>query len=120
MFKLLPLLNLPTLQGLLGNPVRVFSFGTNDGSPVVTPYVTWQLISTNPLNNVDAGTTDDAVIIQVDVYGKSKNEVTEIAITIRKELEKIGYCVGQRELPSDGAGLFRVSTDFEIIIKNGL
>lgn len=98
--NLFALLDVPALQALLGNPVRVYPFG--EARPdVVVPYVTHQLITAVPDNNVDEPPEIDDERVQFNVWGTSVDAATTAAKALRLALEQHGIVNSYQTLGQD-------------------
>lgn len=92
----------PAVKELLesNDILRVWRFGYAPEQPEA-PYVTWQLISGQPNNNIDSRPASDHAIIQIDVYATDADIVDQVADAIRSAIELDSYIVRYGEADND-------------------
>lgn len=87
-------LNTPAVRALLGDPLRVFSFGDAGDGPVALPYVLWQTVGGEPENYLGDRPKVDRFSIQLDVYAESGKQARQVAEALLSELEPVAYVLG--------------------------
>ena len=92
------------------NYFRAFEFGMAT-EKVQLPYVVWQVVSGTPYNNYSCAASADKVVIQIDVYGKTGKESSNIAKAIRRVITLHGYITDIRGTSRDVDGVYRTSFD---------
>lgn len=107
---------------LLGNEPRVYLFG-EAAQGVQDPYAVWQTVSGTAENYLDSSPNIDRMTTQIDVYGKTANQVRSVAEALRNALEFSssnidgGYVVAWRGESRDPATRrYRYSFDIEWIL----
>lgn len=84
------------VQSKLGiNPTRLYPFGEAP-SLSTKAYAVWQIIGGTPENYLACPPDIDFFSIQVDVYGKTAQEVREAADALRVPIEAAAYIVAWR------------------------
>lgn len=78
------------LQALLGDPVRVFSFGEAP-QHVVKPYVVHQTVGGSPENYLGTAPDTDGLIVQVDVYAENPASAKAVTRVLVPLLEAQGH-----------------------------
>ena len=105
----------PQVRAVLGNPVRVYSFGQAEDSPgLVKPYLVWQNVGGTPSNSLADRPTNDTWNVQVDIYADTEEVAEEVAGLVIHEVETQAYVTsfnGQDRDP--GTRDFRFSFDLE-------
>lgn len=98
---------------LLGTPPRVYRHG-DAPQDVPRPYVTWSLISGLPENNLSDPPPVDHLVIQVDCWSQTDEQVEQLAIAVRDAIEPYahmtGFPVNERERDTK---LYRISLQFD-------
>ena len=89
-------LNIPAVQKYVGtNPARIYAFGKAVQN-TQTPYITWQVISTQPYRTLSQAPKADRVTVQIDCWvaqgeqGKEGTQMTTanaLAMSVRNALD---------------------------------
>ena len=74
-----------------GNILRAYEFGLAPDAPI-KPYLVWQDISGDPLNNIDCPAVTDHITIQIDIYTTDPLHLRTIREAVRKALELDHSC----------------------------
>ncbi|AYX95798.1 DUF3168 domain-containing protein [Acinetobacter baumannii] len=92
----------PAVRSLLesDNILRVWRFGKAPEQPE-TPYVTWQIITGEPNNNLDSRPDSDNAVIQIDVYATDEDVVEQVAESLQFAIELDCYIVRYGEVDND-------------------
>ena len=108
----------PVVVALLGDPLRVFSFGETEG-PADQPYVVHQEVSGQPENFLGDIADLDNHSIQIDVYSPDRTLSKQVAKAVRDALEKVAYTVsGAATSREPDTRLFRVSFDVSLFVQH--
>lgn len=111
--------NSAAVVALLGNPLRVFSFGEVEGQPVQAPYLVWQQVAGTPFNYLGEVPDLDNPTTQLDVYSRERTDARNIFKAVRDALETSAYLVnGPTESREPETNLFRVSFDLDWVIEH--
>lgn len=112
------LVNVATLQALLGSPVRVYPFGEAPAD-AAKPYVTHQLVTAVPDNNVDDPPEIDDERVQFTIWADDSATTSgpakayQIAAALRLVLEDAGTVNTYQTLGRDlETGLFGYLIDW--------
>lgn len=91
------LLNVPSVQAVLGNPVRAYAFGEAPKKPVY-PYLVYQTITGQPENYLGDRPDVDSETLQLDVWDSSNNSkrALQVAKLVRDAVEEDAYVSGWR------------------------
>lgn len=80
-------LNTPEIQKHVGvNPARIYAFGKAVQN-VQSPYITWQLVSSQPYNRLSRAPSADRVMVQIDCYAASEAAASALALSVRSALD---------------------------------
>lgn len=110
-------LNTPQIRAVLGDPLRLFSFGDAGDGPVANPYVLWQTIGGEPDNYLSDRPQVDRYTLQLDVYANDRKQAREVVELILPEIEARAYVVAWNgEFRDSETKLFRVSFDVDWIV----
>lgn len=102
------------IQQLGQNPVRFFPFGSAPQDTNAT-YAVWQTISGNPGNILKGRPKIDEWSVQIDVYGKTVDNVRKAAYAIIYAIEEQTYITSIRGEERDAESKFyRYSFDVQI------
>ena len=82
-----------SVQGLLGTPLRLYSFGEAE-QDVKLPYAVWQVIYGSPENYLNQSPDVDGYGLQVDVYGPTDTSVRQVVDAMAAALELHAHIVG--------------------------
>ena len=108
-----------SVKAVLGDPLRVFSFGEVEGQPVQTPYLVWQQVAGTPFNYITDVPDLDNPTTQLDVYATGRTEARDVFRAVRDVLEKEAKLVnGPTESREAETKLFRVSFDLDWVIDH--
>ena len=94
------------VQDLLGSPPRVYPWGENTDSPVVYPYVTFQLVSGTPESQLAGGSRVDEGTLQVDIWAKNADDTRAVRAALRDAVEpkcRITSWRGESKDPNTGS-----------------
>lgn len=106
------------VTALIGsNPCRCYPAGEADQG-VARPYVTYQQISGNPENYLNAAPDIDGSTTQVDCYGETLASARNTFTACRNALQAIGHVVSVRETGREAeTNLYRVSFDVDVYVN---
>ncbi|MDC4739172.1 DUF3168 domain-containing protein [Acinetobacter baumannii] len=92
----------PAVKALLesNNILRIWRFGSAPDQPEA-PYVTWQIITGEPNNNLDSRPDSDNAVIQIDVYATDQDVVEQVAESLQFAIELDCYIVRYGEVDND-------------------
>ena len=80
-------LNTPEIQKHVGvNPARIYAYGKAVQN-VQAPYITWQLISSQPYSRLSRVPNADRVTAQIDCYAISEAVASSLALSVRNALD---------------------------------
>jgi hypothetical protein len=97
--------------------VRLFPFGLAP-QEVQAPYVVWQNIGGAPENYLGSLPDADAYSVQVDVYGVTESDVSNVALAIRDAVEPDAYITGWGNTNRDyTTGLYRYNFSVDFIVN---
>lgn len=77
----------PAVRALIGDPLRMSSFGDAGPGPVAKPYVVWQTVTGEPINYLAQRPDIDRFQLQVDVYASSAVQARQVAAAILEAIE---------------------------------
>lgn len=109
-----PLYNLlrsaPAVTNLLGSHpnLKVYSFGQAP-TTVTLPYVTWQLVTGFPNNNLSSRPENDEHAIQIDIWAATAQSAEAVKIAIRDAVEAVTHITSW-----DGEGRDTPTSDYRI------
>lgn len=107
----------PILSPLVDSEIYpLFAPEPPDGQERKTPYIVWQVISSQPENTYDGITGHEWVRVQIDVYDKSYDNCVQLSHNVVSALDrhiKPSVYDGTQQLYDKDAKLFRQSIDFE-------
>lgn len=96
-------------------PLRVFPWGEAPQN-VATPYVTYAVVNGQPANLIDQKPLEDTMIVQIDVWGRTVEEASELMDVVSAVLEDNGHMTSFDTAERDpGTKLYRGRMDFDII-----
>lgn len=102
----------PAVQALLGSPPRVYPWGENPNSPVVYPYVTFQLASGSPEPQLAGGSRVDEGTLQIDIWAKAADDARAVRAALRDAVEPRCRITSWRgESKDPGTGSYRTGFD---------
>lgn len=90
--------------------VKVYASPAPEGTAL--PLVTYFLVSGAPENKLPSVPASDRLVIQVDVFSRSKSEVKTIARAVRDSAEPSAYMIDERDQYESEIMAHRVSMDF--------
>ena len=103
------------LKALLGNPIRIYPFGTKLGNSPTVPYGLYTLITANPLNVLHGKASVDSSTVQVNLYAESYDSLDKIYEALRKALEPYAYIGSYRTADNDeNTGLYGIIVEVEL------
>lgn len=106
------------VRALLGNPVRVYSFGQAEASPnLAKPYVVWQTIGGIPENYLGDRPEVDTWNLQIDIWADDARTARTVAEKVLQAIElecHVTSFKGEDRDPSTGD--FRFSFDVDWIV----
>lgn len=107
-----------SVRSVLGNPVRVYSFGQAEASPnLAKPYLVWQTIGGTPENYLGDRPEVDTWNIQVDIWADDAKSARSVAEKVLNAVEGVAYVMsfnGEDRDPTTGD--FRFSFDVDWIV----
>ena len=84
------------------------------------PYITWQIISATPNNNLSTTPEQDDQRVQIDVYSKSEQDCTVLAKLVRNAIEQVMHITfGPWNTYEADTGLYRWSMDVTWLLDRG-
>jgi hypothetical protein len=99
------------------NPCRLFLFGEAPQN-TTTPYAVWQTIAGTPENYLGNLPDADSYTVQVDVYGRSAQQVRDAAKALRDAYEPVAHIVRWGgESRDERTTHYRYSFDVDFITK---
>ncbi len=99
------------------NPPRIYRHGS---APQDTsrPYITWEVISGVPDNNLSDLPPSDRITVQVDVWHQTDSGVEALAIAARDAIEPIAHMTGiPINLREPETRLYRIGLQFDWILS---
>lgn len=102
------------VQAELGNPPNLWPFGEAPEG-VTDPYAVWQVITGAPENYINQVPDMDSYSLQVDVYGKTGESVTDVAKALRDAIEPHAHITswgGQSKDPETKRYRYTFSVDW--------
>lgn len=107
-------LDTPDVRALIGDPLRLFSFGDAGDGPVAKPYVLWQTVGGEPENYLGDRPEVDRFSVQIDVYATDGKKAREVVAAIVPLIETRAYVVSWNgEFRDYETKLYRVSFDVD-------
>lgn len=105
------------VKAIIDNPPKVYRHGDAPQN-VVKPYVTWEVISGLPDNNLSDVPGSDRYVIQVDCWSGNDSEIEELAKAVRDALEPWAYMTGMPINEREPATkLFRIALQFDWLLS---
>lgn len=100
------------------NPPRIYRHGSApqrpDNLPLSDPYITWQIISGVPENNLSDLPPVDRMSVQVDCWHQTDAGVDTLATAVRDALEPHGHMTGVIvDLQEFETQLYRMGMQFD-------
>lgn len=84
------ILNVPVVQAKVGaDPVRIYDFGSAPAD-VQKPYMVFQQVANERLNNVSDAPCGDVDSIQLDIYAETREAARDVARVVRTVLDLAG------------------------------
>ena len=84
------ILNVPVVQAKVGNaPARIYDFGSAPAD-VQKPYMAFQQVSNDRLENVSDAPCGDVDAVQLDIYAETRDGARELARIVRDVLDAAG------------------------------
>lgn len=107
-------LDTPDVRALIGDPLRLFSFGDAGDGPVANPYILWQTVGGEPENYLGDRPQVDRFSIQIDVYAIDGKAAREVVAAIIPLIETRAYVISWNgEFRDYETKLYRVSFDVD-------
>lgn len=102
--------SVPAVTALLGaDPnLRVYAFGQAP-TTVLRPYVTWQLTTGFPNNNLSDRPENDENAVQIDIYATTPQSAEAVKIALRDAIEPVTHITSW-----DGEGRETPTSDYRI------
>ncbi len=114
-----PVLNTPEIQAIVGNPSRIYDFGSAP-QDTVKPYITFWNVSGIPHDQLSGAPCSDFDTIQIDIYAgphdSAKAQIRKLATLVRDALDGAG--IANRLIiqgRDNDTRLFRVSLEADFI-----
>ena len=114
-----PVLNTPEIQALVGNPSRIYDFGSAPPE-AKAPYITFWNVSGIPHDQLSGAPCSDFDTIQIDIYAgphdSAKAQIRKLATLVRDALDGAG--IANRLIiqgRDNETRLFRVSLEADFI-----
>ena len=114
-----PVLNTTEIRALVGNPARIYDFGSAPQG-VDKPYITFWNVSGNPHEQLSGAPCSDFDIVQIDIYAGpqdgGKAQVRTLARLVQGALDNAG--IANRLIiqgRDNDTRLFRVSLEADFI-----
>ena len=106
------------LYSLLGPLVdnRIYPIVVPESSIKNTPYIVYQVISSQPQNTIDGKTGHEWVRVQIDVYHKSYDKAVQLSHDVVRAIDDnvhLSIYDGTEQLYESEQALFRQSIDYE-------
>lgn len=100
------------------NPPRVYRHGSApqrpDGLPLADPYITWQLVSDVPENNLSNLPPVDRSTVQVDCWHQTDAGIEVLARAVRDAIEPSAHMTGiVVNLRETETKLYRIGMQFD-------
>lgn len=114
-----PVLNTSEIQALVGNPSRIYDFGSAPPG-TKTPYITFWNVSGIPHGQLSGAPCSDYDTVQIDIYAgpsdSGRAQVRKLATLVRDALDNAGIAnrliIQNRD---NETRLFRVSLEADFI-----
>ena len=114
-----PVLNTPEIQALVGNPSRIYDFGSAPPG-AKAPYITFLNVSGIPHDQISGAPCSDSDTVQIDIYAgpqeSGKAQIRKLATLVRDALDGAG--IANRLIiqgRDNDTRLFRVSLEADFI-----
>lgn len=119
-----PVLNTPEIQALVGNPSRIYDFGSAPPK-AKTPYITFWNVSGIPHDQLSGAPCSDFDAVQIDIYAgpsdSGRAQVRELARLVQSALDNAG--IANRLIiqgRDNDTRLFRVSLEADFISNRAI
>jgi len=101
------------VKAIIGNTPRAYRHGEAP-QDTTKPYVTWQIVSGSPENNLSESPPIDRITIQVDCWHLTDAGVESLAEAVRDAIEPHGHMTGiPINLRETETKLYRIGLQFD-------